>query len=73
MRDDLLVDFAESGDRSEGDAHEQGLAGGAISLGVFNQLSAVDEDLCKLDFKAGIVNLKLQKGLGDLVFEVGGL
>ena len=45
VRDNLLVHFAESVDRSVGDAHEQGLAGGAVCLGVFNQLSAVDEDL----------------------------
>jgi hypothetical protein len=45
VRDNLLVHFAESVDRSVGDANEQSLAGGAVSLGVFNQLSAVDEDL----------------------------
>ena len=45
--DDLLGGLAESGEAAEGDANEQSLGGRAVSLLVFNQISAVDEDLGK--------------------------
>ena len=47
VRDDLVADLAESGEAAEGDANEQSLGGRAVSLLVFNQISAVDEDLGK--------------------------
>ena len=43
--DELVADFAESGKRAEGNADEEGLALGSVGLLVFNQISAVDEDL----------------------------
>jgi hypothetical protein len=47
VRDNLVADLAESGEAAEGNAHEQSLAHRAIGLLVFNQISAVDEDLGK--------------------------
>jgi hypothetical protein len=47
VRDNLVADLAESGEAAEGDANEQSLGGRAVSLLVFNQISAVDEDLGK--------------------------
>jgi hypothetical protein len=45
MRDNLLSDLVESGQRSVWDLDEEGLAVGTVSLFVFNQISTVDEDL----------------------------
>lgn len=41
----LLSGLAESGERAVGNANEQTLAAAAVGLLVFNQISAVDEDL----------------------------
>ena len=41
----LLSGLAESWERAEGNANVQSLAAAAISLLVFNQISAVDHDL----------------------------
>ena len=41
----LLAGLAESGERTVRDANEEGLAAVTVGLGVFNQISAVDEDL----------------------------
>ena len=41
----LLAGLAESGERTVGDANKEGLAAVAVGLLVFNQISAVDEDL----------------------------
>ena len=73
MRDDLVADLAESGEAAEGDADEESLAHGAVGLLVFNQISAVDEDLGKVCLKSSVIHLKLQKSLGGLILEVGGL
>ena len=55
--DDLLGGLAESGEAAEGDANEQSLAGRPISLLVFNQISAVDEDLGKACLQTSVVHL----------------
>ena len=41
----LLAGLAESGKRAVGDADEESLGARAVGLLVFNQISAVDEDL----------------------------
>ena len=41
----LLACLAESGERAVGDADEESLGAIAVGLLVFNQISAVDEDL----------------------------
>jgi hypothetical protein len=41
----LLAGLAESWERAVGDADEESLGGRAIGLLVFNQISAIDEDL----------------------------
>ena len=57
VRDNLVANLAESGQAAEGDANEQSLAGGPISLLVFNQISAVDEDLGKALLQTSVVHL----------------
>lgn len=71
--DNLLGDLAESGQRAEGNAHKQGLALGAVSLGVLNEVSAVEEDLSEVLLQVRVVDLKLQELLGALVLNVCGL
>ena len=55
--DDLVSDLAETGEGSEGDADEEGLAGGAVGLLVLNQISAVDDHLRQVLLQSTIVNL----------------
>ena len=57
VADNLLGDLAEGNERAVGDADEEGLALGAVSLVVFNQVSAVDEQLSQVLLKASVVNL----------------
>jgi len=54
---DLVSDLAETGEGSEGNADEEGLAGGAVGLLVLNQFSTVDEHLRQVLLKGTIVNL----------------
>ena len=57
VRDNLVTDLAESGEAAEGNAHVQSLAGGTVGLLVFNQISAVDEDLGKVLLQTSVVHL----------------
>jgi hypothetical protein len=57
VRDNLVADLAESGKAAEGDANVQSLGDRAVSLLVFNQISAVDEDLGKACLQTSIVHL----------------
>lgn len=57
VRDDLVADLTESGEAAEGNAHEQSLAHRTIGLLVFNQISAVDEDLGQACLQTGVVHL----------------
>ena len=57
VRDNLVANLAESGEAAEGNANVQSLAHGAVSLLVFNQISAVDEDLGKVCLQTSIVHL----------------
>lgn len=54
---DLLGDLAEGGERAVGDADEESLAGGAVGLLVFNQISVVDPHLRQVLLQSGGVNL----------------
>ena len=55
--DDLVGDLAEAGEGSEGNADEEGLAGGSVGLLVLNQFSTVDHHLGQVLLKSAIVNL----------------
>ena len=57
VRDNLVADLAESGKAAERNANEQSLGDRAVSLLVFNQISAVDEDLGKACLETSIVHL----------------
>ncbi len=55
--DNLLSDLSESGEGSEGNADDEGLAGRAVSLLVLNQIGAVDEHLRQVLLEPRVVNL----------------
>lgn len=56
MLHDLLANFVESGQRSVGDLHEEGLGVRTVGLFVFNQIGTVDEDLTQMLLQVGIVH-----------------
>ena len=55
--DDLLANLSVGNNWSEGDLDKQALWLWAISLFVFNQISAIDEDLAQMFLQVGIVHL----------------
>jgi hypothetical protein len=57
MSDNLLSNLSESGEGSEGDAYDKGLASASVGLLVLNQIGTVDEHLGKVLLKSGVVNL----------------
>lgn len=66
--------LSESAERSVGDAHEEVLGLGAVTLLVVNELSRVEEDdLQVLLLGSGGLGGERVKGLGDLLLELGGL
>jgi hypothetical protein len=71
--DHLVGDLAESGKGAEGNAHEEGLALCPVSLGVLNEVRAVEEHLGEVLLQVRVVDLQLQKLLCALVLNVRGL
>ena len=73
LGNNLLGDLAEGGEWAEGNADEEGLALVSVGLGELDQLGGVDEHLDEVLLELGVVDLKLEKHLGALVFDVGRL
>ena len=71
MVDDLLSNFAEGTERSEGESHEQVLRFGTISLGVLNILSRVDVEKLKVSLDVSVALFEVLKSLCDFFFQFG--